>query len=271
MIDLLKAHLLELSGADDQQKWHHAREFLQVLVLKMMSDDHLFDSCTFVGGTCLRIVFGTRRFSEDLDFSTKPNGFDLEAVKQMFSRRFEKYGIAVELSLSVEKTVQVIDLRFPQLLYDLGLSPLKSQKLRIKWDVDTRPPEGAMDTVTPLMKYGMMFAVDHHDLPSLFAGKLHACFFRDYTKGRDWYDLVWFLGKRIFPNLELLNNAAVQTEGKPFDFTMETLTAFLLGKVQTVDLKKAAADVERFLEDPGEAAMINADYIEVMVKKAWSL
>lgn len=269
MIDILKAHLRELSGADDQKKWHHTREFLQILVLKIMSDDQLFKGCSFVGGTCLRIVFDVRRFSEDLDFSAKDGGVDLDEIGKIFVRRFNEFGIAVELGVNMEKTVQMIDLRFPQLLYDLGLSPVKSQKLRIKWDVDTRPPAGAQYTVTPLMKYGMMFAVDHYDLASLFAGKLHACLFRTYLKGRDWYDLLWFLTRKTLPNLTMLNNAALQTEGKDFNFDMNALEDILLKKIDSMDLRQAADDVERFLDDPKEVEMFKADYFRMLIEKAW--
>lgn len=269
MIDMLKSHLDELSGADDQKKWHHTREFLQILVLKIMSDEGVFKGCSFVGGTCLRVVFDVRRFSEDLDFSAKPDAVEIDDVRDVFEKKFKEYGIVVELSVNKEKAVQVIDLRFSKLLYDLGLSPLKSQKLRIKWDVDTRPPAGAQYAVTPLMKYGMMFAVDHYDLASLFAGKLHACLFRTYLKGRDWYDLLWFLTRKTLPNLTMLNNAALQTQGKDFYFDMNSLKDILSKKIDSMDLKQAADDVERFLDDPKEIEMFKADYFRTLMEKAW--
>jgi len=269
MIDVIKEHLAELSGADSQTKWHHAREFLQILVLKIMSDDGLFKGCSFVGGTCLRIIFGVRRFSEDLDFSAREGGMDLENAKQTFAKRFKEYGIDVELKTRTEKTVQIIDLRFPRFLYELGLTPLQDQKLRIKWDIDTRPPEGAQCTVTPLMKYGMMFAVDHHDLPSLFAGKLNACLFRTYLKGRDWYDLAWFLGNGVRPNLTFLNNGAAQTQGRDFDFTMASLKDSMREKMAQMDFKTLRADVERFLDDPQEAGMLKPEYFNTLMEKAW--
>lgn len=267
MIDIIKTHLLELSGADDQKKWHHVREFLQILTLKIMSDEDVFKGCSFVGGTCLRVLFTVRRFSEDLDFSAKADGVDIEEVKKIFGKKFNEFGIDVELNINKEKVVQMIDLRFPKLLYDLGLSPLKDQKLRIKWDVDTHPPAGAEYTVTPLMKYGMMFAVDHHNLPSLFAGKLHACLFRTYVKGRDWYDLLWFLTRGVKPNLTMLNNAALQTQDESFNFDKDSLKNFLLEKIQLMDIKKAADDVERFLDHPGEVRMFQKEFFKMKIEK----
>lgn len=267
MIDIIKTHLLELSGADEQKKWHHTREFLQILVLKIMSDEDLFKGCSFVGGTCSRILFTSRRFSEDLDFSAKNDGVDIEAVKRTFGKKFSEFGIDVELKVNKEKVVQMIDLRFPKLFFDLGLSPLKDQKLRIKWDVDTHPPDGAQYTVTPMMKFGMMFAVDHYGLPSLFAGKLHACLFRTYLKGRDWYDLLWFLTRGVKPNLVLLNNAALQTQDQNFNFDMNSLKGFLLEKIQSMDFKKVSDDVERFLDDPHEVKMFQKEFFEMKIEK----
>jgi len=266
MIDLMKEHISSFSGTDVQKQWHHAREFLQVLVLKMMSDEGLFEGCSFVGGTCLRIVFDVRRFSEDLDFSAKGPGIDIQKAGHVFAKHFEEYGIPVEAAVGQEKTVQAIDLRFPQLLYELGLSPLKDQKLRIKWNIDTIPPAGAEYAVTPLMKYGMMFAVDHYDLPSLFAGKLHACLFRPYVKGRDWYDLLWFLGHKTRPNLAQLNNAASQTQDRDFGFTMDSLKGFLIEKVSGMDFKAVGKDVERFLDDPKEVKMFQQEYFTSLIE-----
>lgn len=266
MIDVIQEHLNQLKGADEQMKWHHVREFLQILVLKIMSDENVFEGCSFVGGTCLRIVFGIQRFSEDLDFSARNGGVDLDALEGIFTKRFMQYGIGLELKTDTSQIVQVMDLRYPRLLYDLGLSPLKDQKLRIKWDLDTRPPAGAEYTVSPLMKHGMMFAVDHYDLASLFAGKLHACLFRTCIKGRDWYDLLWFLARGVNPNLVLLNHAALQTQGQNFDFDMDGLRRALLKKIDAMDLRKVADDVERFLNDPSEVKMFQRGHFQTMIE-----
>ena len=88
------------------------------------------------------------------------------------------------------------------------------QELSIKLEVDTRPPEGAI-LEKRLVNRHMLLSLQHHDLPSLMAGKVHALVTRGYPKGRDWYDLVWYRAKRppITPNLTLLQNALDQTEG----------------------------------------------------------
>ena len=68
-----------------------------------------------------------------------------------------------------------------------------------------------------------LIGINHFDLPSLFAGKLHAVLCRKYTKGRDFYDLLWYLGKKIEPNYLLLNNALEQTQHETFQLNKAEL------------------------------------------------
>jgi hypothetical protein len=103
--------------------------------------------------------------------------------------------------------------------------------------------------------------VTHFDLDSLYALKLHACFYRKYTKGRDFYDLIWYLGKKAKPNFALLNNAVKQTEGKDPRITPENFRQFMGSKLAHVDFVKARRDVERFLEDKSELRIFNRQLI----------
>ncbi len=74
-------------------------------------------------------------------------------------------------------------------------------------------------------------------------------FFRKYTKGRDFYDLVWYLGKKVAPNIELLNNAVIQTEKKDMKLTEDNYRGFLAKRVKEADFTAARKDVERFLAE----------------------
>lgn len=225
-----------------------AREFLQILCLKIMSDKKHFDHVAFLGGTALRLLFGLRRFSEDLDFSiTESKGFDFTKMHEELTKGFQLFGFSVETKTRSVSAVQSIMLKFPSLLKELGLSPMKDQKLSIKWDLDTNPPKGEQAVLTILNKI-YHFPVRHYDLPSLFAGKLHACFFRDYLKGRDWYDFVWYISKGVKPNFLLLNNAIKQTEKTDLNLSDSNFKAFLLERINQFDFKDLKRDVERFLD-----------------------
>ena len=99
----------------------------------------------------------------------------------------------------------------------------------------------------------------------MLATKLHACFFRKYTKGRDFYDLVWYLGRKVSPNLELLNNAIQQTEKKALGITTANLKEFMLGRLERVDFNAAVADVRRFILDENELRVINKSSLSSLV------
>ena len=103
-------------------------------------------------------------------------------------------------------------MRFPGLLYDLGLSGQRSEVLSVKLEVDTNPPAGAGLATTVVRRF-VVLQLQHHDKASLLAGKLHTILQRFYTKGRDIYDLLWYLSDPAWPlpNLALLNNALAQT------------------------------------------------------------
>jgi predicted nucleotidyltransferase component of viral defense system len=243
------------------------REFLQILCLKIMSEKKIFNDTAFVGGTALRILFGTRRFSEDLDFSLiNVESFSIVKVEEQFVKGFQGYGLAVEMKRRSKGAVQSILLKFPSLLKELGLSPLPAQKLSIRWDIDTNPPHGAT-LVNTLVNRIYVFQVCHYDLASLFAGKLHACFYRSYAKGRDWYDFVWYISKKTKPNFKLLNNAIQQTEKKDLKLNHATFKQFLLDQMPKFNFQDLKRDVERFLEDPQESSIFDRDVILNTIQK----
>ena len=90
----------------------------------------------------------------------------------------------------------------------------------------------------------------HHDRASLFAGKLHAVLNRPWTKGRDLYDLVWYLADRTWPapNLSLLNAALAQTGWKGAVMTTANWRGELRRRMKKLDWDRARADVRPFLE-----------------------
>ena len=154
--------------------------------------------------------------------------------------------LGCELALHEEKTISRADIRFPGLLKEFNLSPLKDQKLTVKFEVDKNPPRGGRKEIA-LVTSPISYTVTTFDLPSLFATKLHAIFFRRYVKGRDYYDLAWFLGKKIIPNFKLLNNAIRQTERTGHYIKESEFKEGLSEHLERVDFSKVRQEVERFL------------------------
>ena len=121
-------------------------------------------------------------------------------------------GYAVELKIHDRKTVHSAFIRFPGLLFELGLSGQRSEVLAVKLEVDTNPPAGAGLATTEVRRF-VLLQLQHHDKASLLSGKLRAILQHSYPKGRDIYDLFWYLNDLAWPapNLVLLNNALLQT------------------------------------------------------------
>jgi len=265
MLDIIKNSFNERMSREE--KIHLTREQLQVLILKILFDIEGFKNLAFVGGTALRIIFGLRRFSEDLDFSLiQKRGYNFNKLSGTIQGQFKKYGFNVDVKENDRKIAQTMMFRFKDVLFNLGLSNLKEQKLSIGLEINTRPP-GGWNTDISLISKSFVFTVTHYDLPSLYTTKLHACFFRKYVKGRDFYDLVWYLGKRILPNFLLLNNAIAQTEGRRAVVTEENFKKFLLEKLENIDFAKVKKDVERFLVDKKELKLLDGQLIKQLLLK----
>lgn len=263
MYELLKQKLVKDMSTEDAT--NKAREFLQILMLKVIFDKGGFDNLAFVGGTALRILYGLRRYSEDLDFSlTKKEGYSFKGLIDALLYELKNYGLKVEAAPTETNIVHKSMVKFPGLLAQLGFKQPKDQKLSIRLEIDTNPPKGWQNAVTPVTE-SFVFAVTHFDLSSMYATKLHACFFRKYIKGRDFYDLVWYLGKKTVPNFTLLNNAIRQTQKKDFNLGPDNLKAFMRDHLEKVDFAVARKDVERFLEDKNELKMLDKQIILQMM------
>lgn len=250
MIEILKTKLKQYHN--NIEKYNYLREFLQLLVLKILDEKGCFRNIAFVGGTALRILYNLNRFSEDLDFCLiNKNHYDFISLMETIETELRHYNLNVNITKKAKKTVGAAFIKFDNLLFATGLSPIKDQKILIKFEIDQNPPAGYKTELTMVNKEFLM-AINQYDLPSLFAGKLHAVLCRKYTKGRDFYDLIWYLSKKTEPNYPLLNNAIQQTEHKNLNLNKDKLKKLLLEKIENTDLKKVKNDIEPFLADHNE-------------------
>ena len=150
-----------------------------------------------------------------------------------------------------QSVVHAAWLRFPGLLYEARLSPHPAEKLAIKIEVDTNPPAGAV-TETRTIQRHVAVRLRHHDRASLLAGKLAAILARPYAKGRDVYDLWWYIADPRWPapNLRLLNSALRQTKPEAPPLTGETWRLAVAHRVEEMPWDRVRADVLPFLEGP---------------------
>lgn len=257
-------HLVEGVGGDRNLKTLIAREYLQARILQSLQDGGAFARWAFLGGTALRFLYSLPRFSEDLAFSLVPDSGDprfdeaLGRVERMFSA--EVYG--VEVRSRPEKTVASAFIRFEGLSHELGLSTDRRSSFSIKVELDTNPPSGARYETT-LVRRHVLLNIHHYDRASLLSGKLHALLSRPWCKGRDLFDLAWYLADRTWPgpNIDLLNASLAQTGREGAPLTLETWKGCLFDRLQTVDWDAARSDAGPFLERPEDADLIGREHI----------
>jgi hypothetical protein len=222
----------------------------------------------FHGGTALRILYLIPRYSEDLDFSLERerDKFDFGALVRAVQSELSAEGYDPVTRISKQRAVKGAFVRFAGILFELGISPRREQALSIKIEVDTRPPEGVVLSTT-LVRRHVTLQIQHHDPASLLAGKLHAVLQRAYTKGRDLYDLFWYLSNPDWPgpNLSLLNNALAQTGWKGEVLTGSNWRTVVKQNLDRLDFARALEDVRPFLEPGARADLLTRENLSRML------
>lgn len=240
-----------------------AREYLQAQVLAALQRAGAMVPLAFQGGTALRFLHLIRRHSEDLDFALERPGaaWDFRGALEAIRADLLREGYPVEIGKpSDRKFVHSAFVRFPGLLHEMGLSSQRTEALSVKIEVDTRPPAGA-GLETTVVRRHVLLRLQHHDRASLLAGKLHAILQRPWPKGRDFYDLVWYLGDPGWPppNLVLLNNALAQTGWGGPPLTESSWPQAVRERLRSVRWDALAADVRPLLESPEERALLTEE------------
>ncbi len=245
------------------------REYLQALILQSLQRAGAMTAIAFHGGTALRFLYSLPRYSEDLDFALEKNPelYDFRAYIHDIRKDLESQGYAVGLKVSDQKTVHSAFIRFSGLLHELKLSPHQDEVLAVKLEVDTNPPAGA-GLETSLVRRHVVLNLQHHDRASLLAGKLHAVLQRPYLKGRDLFDLVWYLSDRSWPepNLVLINNALEQTEWGGPTLTVENWREMVRSRIEAVAFEDALEDVRPFLGSREDIGLVTKNNLLSLLK-----
>src|SRR3989338_9068763 len=190
------------------------KEYLQVYVLFFIYTSKKYSkNLVFTGGTCLRHFYGLDRLSEDIDFDFFEI-FDPETLRHDVDFFFVSKYKYQKISIALKQKGQQLLLKFP-VLKQLGLaSGNESDLLYVKVDLAPCPSKTHSIVITSKSQFGFNYAARHYDLPDLMAGKLHAILTRRYLKGsenretikgRDFYDLLWFIKKGVRPALQRLS------------------------------------------------------------------
>ena len=227
------------------------REYLQARILEILQENGAFMNWVFVGGTALRFLYSMPRFSEDLDFSLLESRAEENFIELMKKNKstFEAENYKLTIKAKTEKTVKSAFLKFESLLYELGLSSHRSETISIKVEIDTNPPAGA-EFETSIVRRHVLLNLQHYNKSSMLAGKLHALLSRRYVKGRDIYDLMWYLSERTWPepNIAFLNNALKQTGWSGGKITKENWRKETAKSISKYNWNSVIEDVRPFLE-----------------------
>jgi len=259
-IALIQGRLEDYRCTSAEEEMNAIREILQEMILAGLSRTDFFVKAAFHGGTQLRIFEGVRRFSEDLDFAlvSQDLSFQLLPYLEKVSEELAAIGVTMEVrdrskaSVTVKKgflkndsLVKILDLRFVGGRGTLGTP----SKISIKIEVDLNPPAGATYKAQQLL-FPIPASVRVFDRESAFSGKMHALLCRQYIKGRDWFDFVWYAGVKAKLNHELLSSAIDQQgpwAGKGIETSDEWVRERLMEVIAKMDWPAAKRDVMPFV------------------------
>lgn len=267
----MKDVLARIVGGSDSQlvARNQMREYLQARVLAVLQREGAMVPLAFHGGTALRFLYGLPRHSEDLDFALegKSDTYELQKYVHAIETELTREGYELETKHSNERIVESAWFRFRGLLFEMGLSAQREEIFSLKLEVDTKPPEGAVLATTVVRRY-VTLQLHHLDPSSLLAGKIHAILQRNYTKGRDIYDLLWYLSDPEWPepNLIFLNNALAQTGWEGRVLTHLNWRGILRGRIEELEWHNVHDDVAPFIERHDELDLLSRNNILQLLK-----
>lgn len=215
------------------------REYLQYTILEIIFNSAYLSSIAFMGGTCLRIVHGNRRFSEDLDFDNKGLSEDnFTELAEYIEKGLAKQGYEVELN-TVFRRAWHCNIKFPGILFEEGLSGYDTEKILIRLDTEPQNFSYEPDRVI-LNKFEIFTTILSTPLSTLFSQKLFTVLNRKRKMGRDFFDIVFLMGKGIQPDYNYL--------AKKADIASHAqLKNEIMATCNPLDMKQLARDVEPFV------------------------
>ena len=277
---MIKQWIEEYNPQNEEEILSSLREIMQEITLSGLSRTDFFQKAAFYGGTALRIFYGLDRYSEDLDFSlleSDPN-FSLEPYFKSVIDEFESLGLSVsirEKKKSIQTSVDSAFLKAETIWKELVLEDIiketgvrSNKTLKIKIEVDRKPPLN-FQTEEKLLLKPFSFYVKCFTQPSLFAGKLHALLFRKWknrVKGRDWYDLEWYIRKGVELDVNhFLTRAKGTGDWQKDTISKEEIRQLLHERITSVSINNVKEDVVRFIKKEEQLNIWSLQYFQDLV------
>lgn len=279
---MIKEWLATYHPSSQEEAKDALREIMQEIALAGLYRAGFFEKAAFYGGTALRIFYGLDRFSEDLDFSllaVDPE-FSLNKYQDAIIQEFEALGMHVSIREKPKTNQSHIDSAFlksetiwRELILE-GIIPQNGMgqvaQVKIKIEVDREPPLG-FETEDKLLLKPFSFYVKCLTLPNLFAGKMHALLFRKWgenVKGRDWYDMEWYIKRGTPLNLHhFLIRAKDSGDWHKDTITEAEFRDLLARKIDSVKMNYVINDIKRFIRDADTLAIWSTKYFHDMADR----
>ena len=279
---MIKEWISKYNPKNEDDTLSALREIMHEVTLAGLSRTDFFEKAAFYGGTALRIFHNLDRFSEDLDFSLLKEDleFSLESYYNAVKIEFEALGMKVNIKQKIKTVKTNIDsafLKSETIWKELVLEDINKQvgiqsnrEIKIKIEIDRKPPLG-FNTEEKLLLRPFSFYVKCFDLSSLFAGKMHALLFRKWknrVKGRDWYDLEWYVKKGVPLNRKHFLKRAQETgDWNNKNINAEQIKHLLKNKIKIVSFKNIKEDIARFVKDDKSIQIWSPKYFNDLIEK----
>ncbi len=219
------------------------KEYLQYRILDILYGSNFADRLVFLGGTAIRIVHQGRRFSEDLDFDNRGLGEkDFDGLASLIRRELTLDGYAVVIK-NIFKGAYHCHINFPGLLFRQGMSGHKEERILIQIDAEPQHYKYSPEKFL-INSFGIFRYINTVPSSLLLSQKILACLKRKKEKGRDFFDVVFLMGKTD-PDYSYLREKAGICD-------KEEMIRALRERVDRIDMKTLAQDVEPFLFEPSQ-------------------
>jgi predicted nucleotidyltransferase component of viral defense system len=279
---MIKEWLDSYKPADRDQATAALREIMQQVALAGLYRAGFYEKAAFYGGTALRIFYDLDRFSEDLDFSllAADPDFSFQPYMEAIVAEFNSQGMQISVHGKAKSALTNVESAFLKSetvwkeLVLVGVLPEQGMgrvaHIKIKIEVDKRPPLG-FDTEEKLLIQPFSFYVRCFSLPDLFAGKMHALLFRKWrnnVKGRDWYDMEWYIKKGVPLKLShFVARATASGDWRKSTMTDGEFRELLAKKIDSVNMDRVKDDIKRFIPNQDKIAIWSAKYFHDLAKK----
>lgn len=250
------------------------KEFLILHTLNFIYNSPKWNNLIFTGGTALRLLGKTGRLSEDLDLDYLTKDFKYKVFSEELLNYFKQLRID-NLQYSIKSNGKIIVVKFP-ILFFLKLTnntKRETDLLHLKIEIEKNNYPSYDIETAPVTNENLFFIVRHYDFPTLFSNKIGAILGRkgkifhgkyDF-RGRDFYDLVWFLKSGYLPNFERTKEI-LKAEQNIEIKNNDDIWKLLAERIKNIDTKGIYDDLKNLVPAEESIKQLSQNYLEIFEK-----